>query len=272
MLWDHYMGSAARSRAFSLSWGVHYFPEGYNTRHSQSHARLTPIWLRFICSAFVIFFFCSGTQWDLLMLMLQDPEPSTPHALRKASSRTALFSFLSTQQCTTFIWSQGPDRCLLWSRTTPANENVSIPLTVVELWLCGPCIEQHHPYLRQVPDLQYRCRSFWGWEAAFCLERAPGEDCTKCSDENFSNEKPPGLGVISGPDEVCQEYLHAARLLSSYISRETALIYSSVSVARCTPTAVDWQGNGQDNLVLVVCLTCEIFKSTAKHFNDLSSQ
>lgn len=80
----------------------------------------------------------------------------------------------------------------------------------------------------------------------------------------------PGLSVITGPDEVCQEDLRAARLLLSYISRETALIYSSVSVAHCSPTAVDWQGNGQDDLVLV-CLTCEIFKSTAKHFNDLSS-
>lgn len=79
----------------------------------------------------------------------------------------------------------------------------------------------------------------------------------------------PGLGV--SPDEVCQEYLHAARLLNSHLSRETALIYSSVSVAYCSPTAVDWQGNGQDNLVLVR-LTCEIFMSTAKHFNDLPSQ
>lgn len=41
----------------------------------------------------------------------------------------------------------------------------------------------------------------------------------------------PGLSVITGPDEVCQEDLRAARLLLGYISRETALIYSLVSVS-----------------------------------------
>lgn len=83
----------------------------------------------------------------------------------------------------------------------------------------------------------------------------------------FSSKLPamkshPGLGVITGSDDVRQEDLHAARLLNGCISRETALIYSSVSVAHCSPAAVDWQGNGQDNLVLV-CLTCVISKSTA---------
>lgn len=81
----------------------------------------------------------------------------------------------------------------------------------------------------------------------------------------------PGLSVITGPDEVCQEDLHAARLLLGYISRETALIYSSVSVAPWTGRGMDkttwyWyvlhvRSSSQQQSILMICplinLRCE---------------
>lgn len=147
IMWDCYMERAARSRAF-LSWGAHHFPEWYNTRNTQSHARFTQIWLRFIRTAFVIFSSVLR-QWCLLMLVLQDPELFTPWALLKASSRTALLSFLSSQQCTTSIWSQGPDRCLTVEQgSTSKQECFYNCYSGEDVWLFGLCIEQHYPYPR----------------------------------------------------------------------------------------------------------------------------
>lgn len=131
IMWDRYMESAARSRAF-LSQEAHHFTEGYNIRYSQSHARFTQIWLRFICSAFVIFSsvpeheiswcLCSKTMNSPQLLLFSRQAAGQPYSLPPSNTPLPFDHRLQVAVC-------------LWSRAAPANKNVSTPLTVVKK--CG---------------------------------------------------------------------------------------------------------------------------------------
>lgn len=177
--------------------------------------------LEIYLQCFCYIFLCSRAQWALLMLMVQDPELCTPCVLLKASSRTALLPFPSSQQCTTFIWSQGPDRCLFVEQgSTSKQKHFHTSYSGEEVWLFDPCIEQHCPYPRWVPDLQHRCKSLWGRETHCVWEELLERTVQNVQIKPSSNEKPHRFGChywpwwgLPGGSACCQaaEWLHFKR-------------------------------------------------------------
>lgn len=267
IMWDRCMESAAMSRAF-LSWGEHNFPEGYNTRPMSDSLRFSWDLIAVLLLHFLLF-------WNTLSsLDAHAPRPWTLYTLR---------SFQGEQQDSPapfpFLPAMHHFRLITGSRQVPVcgagQRQWTRAFPHLFQWWWGVAVRPLHRAPLSLPQAGTRpaiqLQAFMGLGGCILFVKSSRRGLYKAFRSTLPALKSHlGVGVITSPDEVCQEDLHAARLLNGCISRETALIYSLVSVAHCSPAAMDWQGKGQDDLALV-CLTCEIFKSTAKHFNDLSS-
>lgn len=183
---------------------------------------------------------------------------NAPHLVlfSRQAARHAAFSLLpfpSSQQCMTFLWSQDPDRCLCVEQDSTNEEEHSHThkLIYFRQWWGGVAVWPLHraalslPQVRTWPATQVQV--FMGLGGCILFGKSSWRGLYKMFRSNLPAMKShPCLGVITGLDEVCQEDLHAARLLNGCISRETALIYSLVSVAHCSPTA--WTGRGMDKM------------------------
>lgn len=170
-----------------LTGGACHFPKGCDTRRACSRAEFTWMWLGFTPRAFAIISpvlehselsRCSKTLNSPCLVLFsrkvaeqpQSPLPSLP-------PNAAPLSFDCRVQA----------GARLRSGAAPANKvHISTaPTAEKRHWLCGPCSDQCYHCPRQVPNVWYGCKPPWGWEAVPCLERVPGEDCTKCSDQNL---------------------------------------------------------------------------------------
>lgn len=173
--------------------GACHFPKGCNTRRACSHDGFTQIWLEFTPSAFAILPPVLEHSKPCIMVSWCSKTLNSPHLVlfwRTAAGQpcsplpSLLPRLLSSDRR---VWAG----VRLRSGAALANEvHVSTTPTAAKgCWLRGACSDRCYPCPRQVPDVWYSCNSPWGWEVAPCLERAPGEDCTKCSDQNLQQCK-----------------------------------------------------------------------------------
>lgn len=190
MTQDLWVERAGGNRAL-VTGGTCRFPNGCNTMHVRSYAGFTWICLGFAPSVFAVPPVLARNELSWCSKTL-----NSPHLVffsRKAAGQpcSPLPALLPRAAPLPFICLQGLGRCMSAESDSTGKQGECFPSRVfpqlLQRWRDVGCMVSAQIDATSAPGGYLMCDAAASLsEAAVpCLERAPGEDCTKCSDQNL---------------------------------------------------------------------------------------